>query len=111
MVKLPPSCISASRLVRNKIPTATPMCLGSNVSMVLTVTLPAGTGSQKYKMAAEENVVSRISACIHDSNEIPTQSHVFFSSTGNTGSLSGETVRCLGMSKIKDGGRLPEVEI
>jgi len=52
-VKLPPRGISASRLARNKIPTATPMFLGSNFSMVLSVTLPDETGSQKFKMAAE----------------------------------------------------------
>jgi len=41
------------RLKRCKIPTATPMFLGSNISMVLSVTLPDETGSQKSKMAAE----------------------------------------------------------
>ena len=44
--------ISASRLARNKIPTYT-MFLASNFSMVLSVTLPDETGSQKSKMAAE----------------------------------------------------------
>ena len=52
-VKLP-RCISASRLTRNKIQTATPMFSGLNFSMVLSVTLPDGTGSQKSKMAAEK---------------------------------------------------------
>ena len=52
--KLPPSDISASRLARNKIPTATPMFSGSNFSMVLLVTLSDQTGSQKSKMAAEK---------------------------------------------------------
>jgi len=52
-VKLPPRGISASRLARNKIPTATPMFSGSNVSMVLSLTLSDETGSQKSKMAAE----------------------------------------------------------
>ena len=53
-VKLPPRCISASKLARNEIPTATPMFLGSNCSIVLSVKLPDGTGSQKSKMAAEK---------------------------------------------------------
>jgi len=52
-VKLPPRGISASRLARNKILTATPMFLGSNFSMVLSVILTDETGSQKSKMAAE----------------------------------------------------------
>jgi len=45
--------ISASRLARKKIPTATSMYSGSNFSMVLSVTLTDETGSQKSKMAAE----------------------------------------------------------
>jgi len=52
-VKLLPRGISASRLARNKIPMATPMFSGSNFSMVLSITLPDETGSQKSKMAAE----------------------------------------------------------
>jgi len=52
-VKLPPRGISAYRLARNKIPTATPWFSGSNFSMVLSVTLPHETGSQKFKMAAD----------------------------------------------------------
>jgi len=51
--KTTPRGISASRLARNKIPTATPMFSGSNFSMVVSVTLPDKTGSQKSKMAAE----------------------------------------------------------
>ena len=70
--KTTPRCISASRLARNKIPTATAMFSGSNFSMALSVTLPDETGSEKSKTAAEKNVVSRISAYIHDGNEIPT---------------------------------------
>jgi len=53
LVKLSPRGISASRLARNKVPTATPMILGSNVSMVLSVTLPDEIVSQKSNMAAE----------------------------------------------------------
>jgi len=45
--------VSASRLARNKIPTANPMFSGPKFSMVLKVTLPYETGSQKSKMAAE----------------------------------------------------------
>jgi len=52
-VKLPPRGISASRLARNKIPTATTMFSGTNFSMVLSVTLQDETGSQKSKMAAD----------------------------------------------------------
>jgi len=48
-----PRGISASRLARNKLPTATPMFSGSNVYMVLSVTLPDVTESQNSKMAAE----------------------------------------------------------
>jgi len=51
--KTTPRGFSASRLARNKIPTATPMFSGSNFSTVLSVTLPEETGSQKSKMAAE----------------------------------------------------------
>jgi hypothetical protein len=40
-------------VVMNTIPTATPMFSGSYFSMVLSVTLPDETGSQKSKMAAE----------------------------------------------------------
>jgi len=49
----PPRGISASRLAMNKIPTATPMFSGLNVSMVLSVTLPNEIGSQKSKLVAE----------------------------------------------------------
>jgi len=52
-LKLPARGISASGLARNIIPTATAMFSGSNFSMVLSVILPAETGSQKAKMAAE----------------------------------------------------------
>jgi len=51
--KTTPRDISASRLARNKIPTAILMFSGSNFSTVLSVTLPDKTGSQKSKMAAE----------------------------------------------------------
>jgi len=51
--KTTPRGISASRLARNKIPTTTRMFSGSKFSMVLSVTLPDKTGSQKSKMAAE----------------------------------------------------------
>ena len=50
--KTTPRCISASRLDENKSPTATPMFLESTFSMVLSVTLPDKTGSQKSKIAA-----------------------------------------------------------
>jgi len=49
----PPRGISASRLAGNEIPRATPMFSGSNVSMMLSVTLPDETESQKSKMAAD----------------------------------------------------------
>jgi len=52
-VKTTPRGISASRLARNKIPTATPMFLGSNFSIGRSVALPDVTRSQKSKMAAE----------------------------------------------------------
>jgi len=45
--------LSASRLARNNISTATPMFSGSNVSMALSVTLPDETRIQKSKMVAE----------------------------------------------------------
>jgi len=51
--KTTPRDISVSRLARNRIPTATPMSSGSNVSTVQSVTLPDETGSQNTKMAAE----------------------------------------------------------
>jgi len=51
--KTTPQGISASRLARNKIPKATPCFRESNLSMVLSVTLPDETGSQKSKMAVE----------------------------------------------------------
>jgi hypothetical protein len=53
------------------------MFLGSNFSMGLSVTLSDETGSQKSKMAAGDNVISRISANIHDSNEFPTANPTF----------------------------------
>jgi len=52
-VKLHPRDITASRLDRNKIQTATPMFSRLNFSMMLSETLPDKTGSQKSKMAAE----------------------------------------------------------
>ena len=51
--KTTPRCISASRLARNKIPTATLIFSGSNFSIMLSVTLPDETESQKSKMAAD----------------------------------------------------------
>jgi len=51
--KLPLRGISVSRLARNKNPKDAPMFSGSNFSMVLSVTLPDETGSQKFKMVAE----------------------------------------------------------
>ena len=53
------------------------MFWGSNFSMGLSVTLSDETGSQKSKMAAGNNVISRISANIHDSNEFPTANPTF----------------------------------
>ena len=41
------------------------------------LTLSDETGSQKSKMAAGNNVNSRISANIHDSNEFPTANPTF----------------------------------
>ena len=61
---------SAIRRDRNIIPLSTPMFSGSNVSMLLSETLPDETGSQKSKMAAEKNVITRLSA--YDSNKILT---------------------------------------
>jgi hypothetical protein len=51
--------------------------LGSNISMGLSVTLSDETESQKSKMAAGNNVISRNSANIHDSNEFPTANPTF----------------------------------
>jgi len=51
--KTTPRGISASRLTRNNISTATFMFSGSNFSMVLSVTLQDETGSYKSKMAAK----------------------------------------------------------
>jgi len=48
--KTTPRGFSACRLARNKISTAIPMFSGSNFSVVLSVTLPDETGSQKSKM-------------------------------------------------------------
>ena len=76
-----PQGISASRLARNTIPTATPMFLGSNFSLGLSATLSDETGSQKSKMAAGNNVISRISSNIHDSNEFPTANPTFSGSS------------------------------
>jgi hypothetical protein len=72
-----PQGSSAFRLARNKIPTATPMFWGSNFLMGLSVTLTYDIGSQKSKMAAGNNVISRISANIHDSNEFPMANPTF----------------------------------
>ena len=58
--------VYASRLAINKIPMATPMCLWSNFSMVLSVTLPDRTASHTSKMAAE--IMYR--KYIHDGNKI-----------------------------------------
>jgi len=70
--KTTPRGISASRLAKNKIPTGTPMFSRSNVSMLLSVTLPDETGSQKSKMAVEKKLIMRISANIHVSSTIST---------------------------------------
>jgi hypothetical protein len=53
------------------------MFLGSNFSMGLSVTLSDETESQKSKMAAGNNVISRNSANTHDSNEFPTANPTF----------------------------------
>ena len=53
------------------------MFLGSNFSMGLSVTLSDETGSQKSKMAAGNNVISRISANIHDRHEFPMSNPTF----------------------------------
>jgi len=66
-----------SRLAGDKLPTATPdrMFSGSNFSMVLSVTLPDQTGSQKCKLAAGIIIIKRISDNAHDSNTISTVYH------------------------------------
>jgi len=69
--KTTPRGISASRLARNKIPTASPMFSGSNILVMLLVTLADETESRKSKMAAEI-MCTRISANIHDSSTIST---------------------------------------
>jgi len=52
--KTTPRGIAASRLAWNKIPPATPMFLALNyLLLVLSVTLPDETSSQKSKMTAE----------------------------------------------------------
>jgi hypothetical protein len=66
------SQLLSSRLAWNTMPTATPVFVRSNFSMGLSVSLSDETRSQKSKMAAENNVISRISANIHDSNEFLT---------------------------------------
>jgi hypothetical protein len=76
-VKLPPMCISASRLARIKIPTATPMFLGSNFSMVPSVILPEETGCQKTKMAAAETGSTYNSASRLDRNAVSTATPMF----------------------------------
>ena len=53
------------------------MFLGSNFLIGLSVTLPDETGSQKSKMAVGNNVISRISANMYDSNELPTANPTF----------------------------------
>jgi hypothetical protein len=73
--------ISASRLAKHTIPTAAPMFLGSNFSLGLSVTLSDETGSQKSKMADGNNVISRISSNINDSNEFPTANLTFSGSS------------------------------
>ena len=103
-----PQGISASRLARNTIPTATPMFLGSNFSLGLSVTLSDETGSQKSKMAAGNNVLSRITSNIHDSNEFSTANPTFSGS-----SLSMELLSALsdvsGSRKPKMAAYKPEV--
>ena len=75
--KTTPRCISASRLARNKIQTATPMFLGSNFPMLISVTLPGETGSQKSKMAAE-NMQLHVSQLIYEiATEFQRLHHVF----------------------------------
>jgi hypothetical protein len=86
-VKLPPMCISASRLARIKIPTATPMFLGSNFSMVPSVILPEETGCQKTKMAAAETGSIYNSASRLDRNAILAATPMFSGSSNSMGLL------------------------
>jgi len=93
-VKLPLRSIWASRLCRNKIPTATPMFSESNFPMVLSVTLPDETGSQKSKMAAE--ILYLHISQLHDSDTISTAITRF--QCHKTRNKNNDFVRCLGMS-------------
>ena len=90
-------CISASRLAGNEISTAIPMFSGSNISIVLSVTLPDGTGSQKFKMVAEIMRVT-LSQLIHlIATKFLRLRHIF--GVGQHEETNGgSTVRCLGMS-------------
>ena len=80
-------CISASRLARIKIPTATPMLLGSNFSMVPSVILPEETGCQKTKMAAAETGSTYNSASRLDRNAILAATPMFSGSSNSMGLL------------------------
>jgi len=77
------------------------MCGHSTGAIAMIVSYKLASGGQKFKMAdgGFENSFVQISAFTHDSNEIPTATPMFPGS-GNT----GNTVPCLGMSLIKDGG-------
>jgi hypothetical protein len=77
--------------------------------MALSVTLSDETGSQKSKMAAEK-MKFHVSQFIYMmATKFQRLSHVF--EQRQRGETSGKTVRRLGMSEIKDGGNLPEVEM
>jgi len=57
-----------------------------------------------------ENSVAQISADTHDSNEIPTATPMFPGSDNTYRLYTGNTVPCLDMLEIKDGGHSPEID-
>ena len=70
--------------------------------MVLSVTLPDDTGSLKSKMVAEK-MKFHVSQLIYMiATKFQRLSHVFERQQHEE--TSGNTVRCPGMSEIKDGG-------
>ena len=79
--------MSASRLDRNTIQTATPMFSWSSNSMGLLRTLPDTNGSRKPKMAAAETGSTYNSASRLDNNAISTATPMFSGSSNSMGLL------------------------
>jgi len=70
------------------------------------------TGSANFEMAASKpEVPISILPEKHDGNKIPTQNPLYLERNAHVfcvrqhGKTSKDTVRCLGLSEIKDGGR------